>query len=160
MQKLQAKNISGQTAGANGSIITSGSEDGSQVVSFAEVSDPFYRRLLIPTFRKRTKKKHEEEVLFSMCEICHSQFDKFSPRRWMTQATGFLFWFFSLMLDHWVALSRCTRIVVAGSLLTSYWPSRSDRSSNQQQQPGPRQAYRNAKIMRTNGLVPCSNLDL
>lgn len=29
-----------------------------------------------------------------------------------------------------------------GSLLTSYWPSRSDKSSNQQQQPGPRRAYR------------------
>lgn len=74
-------------AGANGSIFTIGRENGLQVVGFAEVSDPFYPRLLIHTLRKKNKKKHEEEVLFSMCEIHHSQFDKFSPWRWVTQAT-------------------------------------------------------------------------
>lgn len=40
----------------------------------------------INTHLEKIKKNISEEVLTSKCEICHSQFDKFSPSQWMTQS--------------------------------------------------------------------------
>lgn len=83
-----------------------------------------------------------EELLSSPCEIRHSQSDKFSPWRWVTQASV------SRVGPPSGAESTHThpRVVIAivvGFQLTSYWPSRSGRSSNRRQQSGPRQACTN-----------------